>query len=84
MSAPALARQRRRPDQWGSAVSSGHGAGTVGTGVGWCVVTASFGDLRHAIRVLRSLAPDAKALDPPEPATALRERADAVAAAHSL
>ncbi|WP_433504492.1 helix-turn-helix transcriptional regulator [Pseudonocardia halophobica] len=49
---------------------------------GWSVVTAAFGDLRHAIRVVWSLAPDAEALHPPELATALRTRAEAVVAAH--
>jgi predicted DNA-binding transcriptional regulator YafY len=55
---------------------------SAGTDDGWTVLTAAFGDLRHAIRVVWSLAPDAEALDPPELATALRERADAVVAAH--
>ncbi|GAA4540862.1 helix-turn-helix transcriptional regulator [Pseudonocardia xishanensis] len=49
----------------------------------WEVVVAAFGDLRHAERVVWSLAPDAVALHPPELVTALRARAEQVATAHS-
>jgi predicted DNA-binding transcriptional regulator YafY len=53
-----------------------------GSDQGRPVLTAAFGDLRHAVRVVWSLAPDAEALDPPELVTALRSRAEAVVAAH--
>jgi predicted DNA-binding transcriptional regulator YafY len=56
--------------------------GDAGADGGWTVLTAAFGDLRHAVRVVWSLAPDAEALDPPELVTALRTRAESVAAAH--
>ncbi|WP_181779511.1 helix-turn-helix transcriptional regulator [Pseudonocardia pini] len=49
---------------------------------GWVVVDAAFGDVRHAERVVWSLAPSAAALDPPELVAALRDRADRVRAAH--
>jgi predicted DNA-binding transcriptional regulator YafY len=59
------------------------GTGDLGeAGVDRPVVEARFGDLRHAVRVLWSLAPDAIALDPSELVDALRARAEAVARAH--